>query len=323
MSFPSSHPSQVLSSTPRGTWPILSWPTRAQECHRRGEKASDAQSNPDIYLILRAGGYGKRIDPSAPVKTTSNRDGILYAFGTADGRTAMPLLPTPSQNDNQFIEDQDTFHGILAQYSDLQDSTQMQVGQGRTEIVSRESVRGRVFFIKEDPVLGLPHAKNDLVVVEIVDENDTVFTTTHSRSVHSRRIAYSSTSGDTKTFTSFGGYGIIDHEFFRQADCFRQPEAARSAGLVAGTSKNIVAVYMDVRHVGRRAIIKITSRGRYDPHLEAAYSQLEKVIAIPSTELMVGTSGTKPPLFDFPFIIYTPLLILFIVFTLAKTLDGG
>ncbi|KAI6037033.1 hypothetical protein BKA83DRAFT_1147275 [Pisolithus microcarpus] len=109
-------------------------------------------------------------------------------FGTADGRTAMLLLPTPSQNDQQVIEDKDTFRGILARYSDFHDSTRMQVGQGRTEIVSRESARGRVFFvdensgqvvgeldhkfqIKEDPALGLPHAKKDLVVVEIVDEN--------------------------------------------------------------------------------------------------------------------------------------------------------
>lgn len=188
MSFPSSHPSQVLSSTPRGTWPILSWPTRVGVTVVEGEQASDAQSNPDIYLVLQVGGYGTRIDSSAPAKTTSNYDGILYTFGTADGRTAMLLLPTPSQNDEQVIEDQDTFHGILPQYSNLHDSTQMEVGQGRAEMVSRESARGRVFFvdenssqvvgeldhkfqIKEDPALGLPHAKNDLVVVEIVDEN--------------------------------------------------------------------------------------------------------------------------------------------------------
>ncbi|KAL4065207.1 hypothetical protein J3A83DRAFT_4436221 [Scleroderma citrinum] len=34
------------------------------------------------------------------------------------------------------------------------------------------------------------------------------------------------------------------------------PEAARSAGLVAGTAKNIIVVYIDMRSVGRRAIIK-------------------------------------------------------------------
>ena len=34
------------------------------------------------------------------------------------------------------------------------------------------------------------------------------------------------------------------------------PEAARSAGLVGGTAKNIVAVYVDLSGFGRRAIIK-------------------------------------------------------------------
>ena len=33
-------------------------------------------------------------------------------------------------------------------------------------------------------------------------------------------------------------------------------EAARSAGFVGGTAKNIVAVYIDLRGFGRRAIIK-------------------------------------------------------------------
>lgn len=37
-------------------------------------------------------------------------------------------------------------------------------------------------------------------------------------------------------------------------------EAARSAGLAVGTTKNIIAVYMDVRDVGRRAIIKMVGR---------------------------------------------------------------
>ena len=33
------------------------------------------------------------------------------------------------------------------------------------------------------------------------------------------------------------------------------PEAVRSAGLVGGTAKNIVAVYIDLRGFGRLAII--------------------------------------------------------------------
>lgn len=33
-------------------------------------------------------------------------------------------------------------------------------------------------------------------------------------------------------------------------------EAARSAGLITGTTKNIVAVYIDMRGIGRRAIVK-------------------------------------------------------------------
>ncbi|KAI5987527.1 hypothetical protein EDD15DRAFT_2293421 [Pisolithus albus] len=148
-------------------------------------EGEDTQSNADIYLVLRVGGYDTPIDPSTSIKTTSSNDGNSYTFGTADGRTATLLLPTPSQNDKRAIEDQDTFYDIIAQYTD---PAQMQVGQGGVETPSYESARGRVFFvdensgqvvgeldhqfqIKEDPALGLPHAENDLVVIEIVDEN--------------------------------------------------------------------------------------------------------------------------------------------------------
>jgi spartin len=33
-------------------------------------------------------------------------------------------------------------------------------------------------------------------------------------------------------------------------------EAARSAGLITGATKNIVAVYIDMRGIGRRAIVR-------------------------------------------------------------------
>ncbi|KIK15703.1 hypothetical protein PISMIDRAFT_291886 [Pisolithus microcarpus 441] len=153
-----------------------------------GEKTDDTQSNTDIYLVLRVGGFDTPIDPSTSIKTTSSNDGNSYTFGTADGRTATLLLPTPSQNDKQAIEDQAIFHKIIAQYSNFQDSTQMLVGQGQVKTAPYKSARGRVFFvdensgqvvgeldhkfeIKEDPALGLPHAGNDPVVIEIDDKN--------------------------------------------------------------------------------------------------------------------------------------------------------
>ncbi|KAI6038398.1 senescence-associated protein-domain-containing protein [Pisolithus marmoratus] len=149
-----------------------------------GEGASDAQSNQEFYLVLQVDGHDTPIDPSRPIKVASTHDGNSYTLGTADGRTATLLLPTPSQNDTQAIEDQDTFHEILSQYTDFQEPAQIQVGRVETD----ESTRGRVFFvdentgqvvgeldhkfqIKEDPALGLPYAENDPVVIEIVDEN--------------------------------------------------------------------------------------------------------------------------------------------------------
>ncbi|KAI6138882.1 hypothetical protein BKA82DRAFT_4229739 [Pisolithus tinctorius] len=151
-----------------------------------GGKAGDAQSNQEFYLVLRVGVYDTPIDPSRPVKVTSRHDGSSYMFGTADGRTAMLLLPTPSQNDTQAIEDQETLHEILSQYGDVQEQTPMRVGQVQMGAVSDESARGRVFFvdedtgrvvgeldhkfhIKEDPALALPYADNAPVVIEIID----------------------------------------------------------------------------------------------------------------------------------------------------------
>ncbi|KAI6011618.1 hypothetical protein EDC04DRAFT_2609853, partial [Pisolithus marmoratus] len=74
-----------------------------------------------------------------------------------------------------------------------------------------------------------------------------------------------SVSGDNLT-------RVVEHKY--------GSEAARSAGLAAGTTKNIVAVYLDMHDVGRRAIIKMVGRetsghsrsgeGTHDLHIEEA-----------------------------------------------------
>lgn len=159
------------------------------------ERGKDMQGNyppshQEIYLVVRVGGHDMPIDPSRPITFSSNNSGRSYVFGTADGGTGSLLLPTPALHEAMVLEDQDTLHGIFAQYADLTESASSvsQMGKVPDQAVSHEIVRGRLVLIddntgevvgeldhklqiNEDPVLGTPGAEGAPVVIEIGDDD--------------------------------------------------------------------------------------------------------------------------------------------------------
>ncbi|KAG6332290.1 hypothetical protein ID866_6799 [Astraeus odoratus] len=322
----------------------------------KGMQGEYPPSHQELYLVLRVNGFDTPIDPSQSICFSSGLAGRSYVFGTADGSAATLLLPNPPPSATLVIEDQDAFHGILAQYANLQESSPTRAGKVADETVSHEAARGRLVLvddntgevvgeldhrlqIKEDPKLSLQGAESDPVVIEIPDEDaqevfarvippeernwitnsasfvsqiisgttKLVLTTITSASdyyiAHSRphssvpstnsntgptpapqRVLMFLTSESTvkglstvhalsaqaasvsdlilaamdssvKQIVSVGGDNLaraVEHSY--------GAEAARAAGFVTGTTNNIVAVYIDMRGIGRRAIIKRVGR---------------------------------------------------------------
>ncbi|KAG0706501.1 hypothetical protein DFH29DRAFT_901388 [Suillus ampliporus] len=73
----------------------------------------------------------------------------------------------------------------------------------------------------------------------------------HRRLLLSADLILSSLDSSMKQFVDVGGQNLgraVEHKY--------GAEAARSAGLITGVTKNIVAVYIDMRGIGRRAIVK-------------------------------------------------------------------
>ncbi|KAG1736854.1 uncharacterized protein EDB91DRAFT_1224496 [Suillus paluster] len=73
----------------------------------------------------------------------------------------------------------------------------------------------------------------------------------HHRLLLSADLILSSLDSSMKQFVDVGGQNFgraVEHKY--------GAEAARSAGLITGVTKNIVAVYIDMRGIGRRAIVK-------------------------------------------------------------------
>ena len=143
----------------------------------------------EIYLVVRVRGQDTPIDPSRPITFSYDNATRSYVFGTADGSTGTLYLPTPSPNEAVVLDDQNTFHGILAQYADLKESSSSssQIGTVPDKTVSHEAARGRLVFvddntgevvgeldnklrINEDPALSTPGAENAAVVIEIADD---------------------------------------------------------------------------------------------------------------------------------------------------------
>ena len=151
-------------------------------------------SHQKIYLVVRVRGKDTPIDSSRSITFSYDNAARSYVFGTADGNSGTLLLPTPSSNEAIVLEDQNTFHGILAQYTDLEESTSSssQIGTVPEKIVSHEVARGRLVFvdddtgevvgeldnkllINEDPALNTPGAEDAPVVIEIANDAQEVF----------------------------------------------------------------------------------------------------------------------------------------------------
>ena len=160
-----------------------------------GEGGEDMQGDyplchQEFYLVVRIRGQDIPIDPFRPITFSYDNVARSYIFGTADGRSVTLLLPTPSPNEAMVLEDQDTFHDILAQYVDLKESpsSSSQIGTVPDESVSYEAARGRLVFvddntgevvgelanelrINEDPALNAPGAEGAPVVIEIANDD--------------------------------------------------------------------------------------------------------------------------------------------------------
>ncbi|KAF8839886.1 hypothetical protein BDN67DRAFT_904702 [Paxillus ammoniavirescens] len=153
-----------------------------------GKDSHDRSSSQELYLIIRLRDLEKPIDPSRPITFSANNAGRSYVFVTADGSMATLVIPPPREQ--LTIEDQDTFHGVLAQYAELIQPGQAHFGEVSDGTVSHEAPRGRLVFVdenngevvgeldshlrvREDPGLASPGlgAENDPVVIEIEDEN--------------------------------------------------------------------------------------------------------------------------------------------------------
>ncbi|KAL4065209.1 hypothetical protein J3A83DRAFT_4099653 [Scleroderma citrinum] len=152
-------------------------------------QGNNPPSHQEIYLVIRVHGHDTPIDPSRPITLSSNNHGRSYVFGTADEGTGSLLLRTPAPHEVMTLEDQNTLHGILAQYADLKESDwSSQMGQVPDQTVSHEATRGRLILvddstgevvgeldhrlpIREDPTLGIPGTEAAPVVIEIADDD--------------------------------------------------------------------------------------------------------------------------------------------------------
>ncbi|KAH7890047.1 hypothetical protein F5I97DRAFT_1800789 [Phlebopus sp. FC_14] len=150
------------------------------------QRGKSPDATQEVYLIVRLNGLEKPVDPSRPITFALTSSGRSYVFSTADGSTATLMLP-PSP-EPLTVEDQDTFHGILAQYAEFIEPGQARYGEEANESVSHEAPRGRLILVDENngEVVGeldsrlrvneeasLAHrgTENDPVVIEIADEN--------------------------------------------------------------------------------------------------------------------------------------------------------
>ena len=124
-------------------------------------------SHQKIYLVVRVRGKDTLIDSSRPITFSYDNAARSYVFGTADGNSGTLLLPTPS-NEAIVLEDQNTFHGILAQYTDLEESTSSpsQIGAAPEKIVSHEVARRRLVFVDDDTGEVVGELDNKLLINE-------------------------------------------------------------------------------------------------------------------------------------------------------------
>ncbi|OAX35780.1 hypothetical protein K503DRAFT_773116 [Rhizopogon vinicolor AM-OR11-026] len=161
-------------------------------------QAGDVQDR-EVYLVIRLNFFECPIDPTRPVYFSFDAQlgRRSYSLSSPDGSTLGLVLPLTTEPD--LLEDQDTFHGILAQYAEMRDSTtgiqdlnapaaspapppsQQGLSGGH------EAMRGRLILIdenngeivgeldntmniNEDPSLSIQGRETDPVVIELPED---------------------------------------------------------------------------------------------------------------------------------------------------------
>ncbi|KAG1729779.1 hypothetical protein EDB19DRAFT_105559 [Suillus lakei] len=152
----------------------------------------------EVYLVIRLNSFECPIDPTRPLYFSFDAQLGLrsYTLSSPDGSTLR--LDLPLANVPHLLEDQDTFHGILAQYAEMRDSvtgSQDSKSAAQGSVTSpqglsgdHEAMRGRLVLIdedngeivgeldnkvniNEDPSLRAQGRENDPVVIELPEDD--------------------------------------------------------------------------------------------------------------------------------------------------------
>ncbi|KAF9464641.1 hypothetical protein BDZ94DRAFT_1256212 [Collybia nuda] len=177
------------------------------ECITIQIPGASTSADRDVYLILRLNSIETPIDPARTIHRTDGSGWRTYSFhGTDADPTELTVTiwpPTPSNSNSGFLEDLETFEGILAQYADLRGSsdsvnvtnpipTTSNTGnvigsdysrthsdlRGQLVVVNEDTgeVVGQFddgkFKVQEDPRLREKGHENDAVVIEIPEPSD-------------------------------------------------------------------------------------------------------------------------------------------------------
>ncbi|KAF4578427.1 hypothetical protein EYR36_000234 [Pleurotus pulmonarius] len=163
----------------------------------------------DVFLVLQLDGFETPIDPARTITHERSENGArTYTFhGTESDNTQLLISITPPEKDHAFLEDLETFEGILAQYADFRGYTSSATSESvnanpssvsppyRTDYSdvgtaipgSHGDLRGhlilvnedngevvgefdRQFAVKEDPQLREKGHENDPVYIEVPDQ---------------------------------------------------------------------------------------------------------------------------------------------------------
>lgn len=150
----------------------------------------------EVYLVIRLNSFECPIDPTRPLYFSFDTQlgRRSYTLSSPDGSTLGLVLPLTTEPG--LLEDQDTFHGILAQYAEMRESSTGSQDlkapaaaaapppsrQGLSS--GHEAMRGRLVLIdenngeivgeldnrldiNEDPSLSIHGKENDPVIIEL------------------------------------------------------------------------------------------------------------------------------------------------------------
>jgi spartin len=160
---------------------------------------ADEVHHPEVYLVIRLNSFECPIDPTRPVYFLFDAQlgRRSYTLSSPDGSTLELLLPLATEPG--LLEDQDTFHGVLAQYAEICDSTTGSQDlkapavapppiPSQQESSDHEAMRGRLVLIdetngeivgeldnrmniNEDPSLSVQGRETDPVVIELPEDD--------------------------------------------------------------------------------------------------------------------------------------------------------